>query len=219
MYVQKQLTEEHCIFRPQIFYQEISSWHACEAALDFKMDITRGISQAKYLTEIDLENGPEDRLKAAILSATKCVSSHLVKSDVSVVGKKLLAAASWGNSELLGYMLRSCYCSVEYAVPSLLEASRGGFNSCVQILLDAGVPAASIEPHSRKTAFYAACESGQEEIAALLISKMGSLQEVYTKCDFGVDQSLTAFDVLRIKDMNGVAKRLEAKAAETFREA
>jgi hypothetical protein len=219
LYVQKQLTEDHCIFRPQIFYQEISSWHACERSLDFKVDVTRGISRAKYITEIDLENGPEERLKSAILNATKCVSSDLVKSDVSVVAKKLLAAASWGNSELLGYILRSCYCSVECALPSMLEASRGGFHSCVQILLDAGVPAASIDPQSAKTALHAACESGQEEIAALLISKMESLQQVYTKCNFGVDRYFTAFDILRSNDMHGVAKRLEAKAASIFCEA
>jgi hypothetical protein len=210
------VVDERCVFRPQIFYQEVSSWHICEASLDFKMNITTGINRAKFITDIELEEGPDERYNEAILNATKCVSSDLAKSDASLVTKKLVAATTWGDNENLGYILRSCYCSIESCIPSLLEASKRGFALCVRTLLDAGVPAASSDSQWNKTALHAACEAGQEEIASLLISRMTSISEVYIKCGFGETDRFSAFDILRGNDMSGIAKRLEAKAFSLF---
>jgi hypothetical protein len=180
------------------------------------MNITSGINQARFMTSVSIDDGPEERLRDAIKNATKCVSAAETKEDISLVSTKLAAAATWGDKDQIGYILRSCYCSAEAALPALAEASSRGFEECVHILLAAGVSASSVESTSNKNALHVACEAGQESVASILISSMKSLDEVYAPLEVGPDKRLTAFDLLRQNDLNSMAKRLEAQASSLF---
>mmetsp|Transcript_11474 Transcript_11474/g.18718 ORF Transcript_11474/g.18718 Transcript_11474/m.18718 type:complete len:254 (+) Transcript_11474:18-779(+) len=210
----------YCDFRPQLFYQEVQTWHLAGSALEFKINMTSGINQARFANDLDLEDpGSEDALASAIRNATvlvKDTESH----DEGEVSKRLMNAVTWQDSAQVEYILRSCYVTLEAASPALAEASSRGFSECVSVLLNAGAsPSDYLLPLSyspqqcntsmQKNALHFACEGGHEDCAMLLISSMHSEEEVYKKSN---PSALTAFDMLRKQDLNAIARRLELHA-------
>ena len=94
----------------------------------------------------------------------------------------------------------------------LVEVATAGASEVVGVLLQARASADYAETTlDEKTALHAACEAGQENTAALLISSM-SAAGVRRKTRSG---GHTAMDILRRSDMNGMARRLEAIFAQT----
>lgn len=86
---------DYCYFRPQLFYQNVAEWHTCEAALEFKMNLSSAVNQARFPSSITLEDGDPERLQDAKEAATKLVPEDQTKNDRALVVDKLLAAATW----------------------------------------------------------------------------------------------------------------------------
>ena len=128
------------------------------------------------------------------------------------VKKHLLAAGTWGDAEKVGQLIRTCYVTSAIANQVLVEVATSGASEVVGVLLQARASADYAETTlDEKTALHAACEAGQEDTAALLISSM-SAAGVRRKTRSG---GHTAMDILRRSDMNGMARRLEAIFAQT----
>ena len=126
----------NCEFRPALFYQVVAKWHVATRDLAFQVNLTSGINQARYLMKgIDLESGPKERLQSAIESQTKIVSSDKGEEDSANVTKLLKNAATWNNSAMVEYVIRTCYVTEKAALPALEEASSLGLEVCIIILL------------------------------------------------------------------------------------
>ncbi len=109
---------------------------------------------------------------------------------------------------MLEYIIQSCYVTEPAAIPALEEASSLGLEGIVSVLLKAGVSPTNVLPSNatRKNSFMLACENGQEACATMLLKAMKGSGEAYLRNLNG----LTAFDILKSNDMNGMARRLEA---------
>jgi hypothetical protein len=117
----------NCEFRPALFYQVVAKWHVATRDLSFKVNLTTGINQARYVMKgVDLEAGPKERLQSAIESQTKIVSSDKGEEDSANVTKLLKNAATWNNGAMVEYVIRTCYVTEKAALPALEEASSLG---------------------------------------------------------------------------------------------
>jgi hypothetical protein len=210
----------YCDFRPQLFFQEIQTWHLAGSALEFKMNISTGVNQGRFANDANLEApGSEEALASAVKNATTIVTSSVSCDNEGEVSKRLINAVTWQDFNQVGYILRSCYVTANAASPALAEACARGYTDCVRILLEAGLsPTDYISPQPcdgqqqqnnsifQKNALHIACENGHEECAVLLILAMNDVADILIKT---VPSGLTAFDILRQQDMVGIAKRLE----------
>lgn len=208
-----------CEFRPALFFQQLQTWHVANCALDFRINLTTGVNEARFITEVWFENIPE-RLANAKLEATKIVPDADARDDRAAVTKRITDAVAWGDTDQVRMILQTCYVTQACALPALGEAARRGFLDCLTILLNAGVSPSAIVASSasgKKNAFHIACEHGQEECASLLITFMKSMEEVEQSIsctDDGIE--ITAFELLRGGDMMGMARRLRAQAESQF---
>jgi hypothetical protein len=206
---------QQCFFKPALFYQQMQSWHIADAALEFKMDMATGINQARFPSAgIDLESGPEDRLQQAINEATKVVEVGRGYHDALIVAEKLRDTCTWGDDDFLRYLIRSCYVTEDVALPALGEACGRGFRNCVVVLLEAGVSGTKAIPNTSlcKNALHIACENGQEACAMEIVDAMISS----TQMDERTSNGLTALEILKNSDLNGMARRLEKHAQLKF---
>lgn len=205
---------ENCEFRPSLYYEKVSNWHIANSCLDYKMDLSTGINKAKFPSDIDLDNGPPERLREAIKNNTKLVSVGRGISDSKNVAKRLKTAACWGQASMIEYIIRTCYVTENEALPALAYASILGSEECVSVLLKSGLSPSSLisDTNLGKNSFMLACEHGQEACASLLLAAMKDINQVFMKTAFG----LTAFDILRNNDMNGIARRLDDQAKLQF---
>ena len=202
--------QKFCRFRPQLFYQQISSWHECEPSLEFRMNMTTGVNEARYMVNdgVNVEDNLE-RLQESINAATRVASEGDKCHGHALVLQKLLAAATWGDENTVGYLLRSCYVTESMGIKVLAEAISRNYPSIVKLLRVAGVSEWKLDVSSNKNAFHVACENGFEEIASTFLSSVSDhlIGAVYIKNMNGED----GFDILRRHDMNGIAKRLESQ--------
>lgn len=198
----------YCYFRPQIFYQKVESWHCTESKLDIKMNFETGENHARFLSDANPDHGDSFLLSQFIENATKIVPDSEEKDDAATITDKLKDAATWGNDEMIGYIIRTCYVTEGCALPALGESCSLGFSECVRRLLDAGVsPGGAVNP-AGANALHVACKNGQEECAKLVIQSMikrGDEAEGTILPD-----GSSVFELLRNNDMNGMARRLEA---------
>ena len=211
-------SSDQCYFRAQLFYQVVQPWHIADAGLEFDMNITTGVNKARFPNELGLDApGNEDRLQEAIVAGTKVVPPQSARGDSAAIQKRLESAVTWGKEEEVGYLIRACYATENDALSALAEASSRGFDTCVTVLLRAGVSGSTPVPNSStsKNALHMACENGQEECAKLIISSCASEEEVYRPCSIG-EQEITCFELLRRADLNGMARRLEAHSRTVF---
>lgn len=211
-------SSEQCFFRAQLFYQVVQPWHIADAGLEFDMNITTGINKARFPNKLEIDApGNEARLQEAIAAGTKVVPPESGRGDSAAIQKRLESAVTWGKEEELGYLIRACHVTENDALAALAEASSRGFETCVGVLLGAGVSGSTPVPNSStsKNALHMACENGQEECAKLLISSCASEEEVYRPCTIG-DQEITCFELLRRADLNSMARRLEAHSNSVF---
>lgn len=211
------LSDQRCYFRAALYYQPLRPWHIVDVGLQIKLDVSSGINYAKFPSDIDLESGDESRLNDAKANQLRIVSDDEVKPDANNVSMKVMNAVSWDDAAELEYIIRACYVSVSAGADALIEACSRGLESCAELLLLAGVPPVATASSQggrgavpSKNAFHHACENGHESCARLLISHMGSIDECYLPTPSG----LSGFDVLRAHDMAGMARRLEAFAAD-----
>lgn len=196
-----------CYFKPALFFQQVQNWHIADSGLEFKMDISTGINQARFMTDgIDLELWPADRKNQAIETAEKIVSDAQGRGDSAALSRRLFESSTWGDHESLQYLLRSCYVTEETAVPAFTEACHKGFCTCVAVFLKAGMsPTKRIQESTGKNAFHIACQNGHEECAMLLLEAMESREDALLLTDSGE----TGFQLLRNNDMCGIARRLD----------
>ena len=127
--------------------------------------------------------------------------------------EKLICACTWGDEDMVGKILRSCYVSETMALPALAEAVRRNFLSVVTLILNAGVTAWKIDPISNKNAFHVACEMGSEDLCIHLLESILTItdkEKIYLKNGNGRN----GFEILRDNDMCGIAKRVEKKVNE-----
>lgn len=215
------LSHDQCFLRAQLFYQVVQPWHIADAGLEFKMDLGSGVNYARFPNTLDL-NSPDnkEKLKVAVTSSTAIVEERSARGDSAAIQKRLASAATWGRAEELGYLLRSCYVTEADALPALAEAAMRGSAECVELLLQAGVSGCKPIPGSlsNKNALHIACENGQEECARAIIMNVADndgvlegARSICMVCRVG-DNELTCFDLLRHRDFNGMARRLEALA-------
>jgi ankyrin repeat protein len=183
-----------------------------DAGLQIKLDVSSGINYAKFPSKVDLENGNETRLDNARVIHFRLISDDQAKPDASFVALRLMNATTWGDTEELEYIIRTCYVPASAGASALIEACSRGLEECAEVLLRAGAsPSCSSRGMaSLKSAFHYACENGNEACAKILISHMTSIDECYVLNASGA----TGFDVLRSIDLCGMARRLEAFAAE-----
>jgi hypothetical protein len=208
---------EYCRFKPALFYQTLQPWHIADRGLDFKLNIQTGVNEAKYPNDLNLENGPRDRLDAAMTAAMQIVDTTRCEGndgDALFVRQKLLEAASWGNNEQLQYILRSCYVTESTALPAFIDVCTKGFDQCAKTLLEAGMSptAATIPSAGGNNCFHLTCQAGQEHCALLLIKYMKQV----TDLDAVNGAGYTGFHILRNNDMTSMAKRLEYQATLRF---
>lgn len=208
----------YCDFRPQLFFQEVQTWHLAGSALEFKMNFETGVNQARFAnSEVDLEAaGSEEKLRVAIQNATAVVNMSQSEGDEAEVTKRLVNAVTWQNTLQIRYILRSCYVTQEAALAALAEASSNGLEECVRLLLSAGAspsccprPLPLPLPSLQRNALHIACERGHEACAVLLIDAMQSREDIYLQTS---PAGMTAFDLLRQQDLCGMARRLQQHA-------
>lgn len=212
-----------CDFRPQLFYQPVQVWHLAGSSLEFKINLTTGINQARFANDADLEApGSEEALESAMRNAVTLVKTSESDGEEGEgeVKVRLVNAVTWQDPMQVKYILQSCYVTHHIALPALAEACSRGLEECVQILLQAGTSAScyySLQQQQQgggdsglqKNALHVACENGHESCARMLINSMQSREEVYLKTK---PAGLTAFDILRQQDLSGMARRLELHA-------
>lgn len=209
----------YCDFRPQLFFQEVQAWHLAGSALEFRMNISTGVNEARFANEANLERpGSEIALQSAVRHATTLVQAAESTGDEEEVTTRLVNAVTWQDPRQVEYILRSCYVTHPAALPALGEACYRGLEECVQILLQAGVSAAAYFGQTggsscQKNALHIACENGHESCAVLLINSMQSKEDILLKT---IPSDLNAFDILRRQDLSGMAKRLELHAENHF---
>jgi hypothetical protein len=207
----------YCDFRPQLFYQDLQTWHLAGSALEFRMNFSTGINQARFANDADIEApGSEEALRSAMRNATTLVNSAQSDEDENEVTIRLSNAVTWQDTDQVEYILRSCYVTHQAVLPALAEACTRGLEGIVHTLLLAGASASAFLPSQsqqqgaiQKNALHVACENGHEACAVLLIENMHSREEIYLKPVFS---DLTAFDILRRQDLGGMARRLEVHA-------
>jgi len=205
-------------FRPALFWQELlEDGHVCDAGLEFKMNFETGKNQCRFPTKgMPIEDDAE-RLAAAVKAQTTVVPESQARDDTEVLSKKLLAAATWGDAELVARLLRTCWVTQSVALPALAEAAARGKEQVTAVLLRAGVDPARVVPGrpSGKNALHLACEAGQEATASLLLDArwMPNSAAVMRRTAAG----FTFLELLRNQDMGSVARRLEAALTERQR--
>jgi hypothetical protein len=163
----------------------------------------------------DINDGEHDAALAdAVRKQTAVVPDAEGRGDHAVVAEKLAAAATWGDVEKVGEILRTCYVTRAAALPGLAGAAEEGHEGVIELLLQAGVPPADADPSrgGKLNSLHVAAAAGQEASATLLVIAMGSMAEFETQTQAG----RSAVDLLRDADMGGVARRLEAVAKSAF---
>jgi hypothetical protein len=203
---------QYCYFRPQIFFQKVESWHMADAQLEFKMNFTTGENHARFSSGVNTDSRDDELMEQMMRNACKIVPQAEGKDDTQTVSSKLIAAVTWGDHDMLEYLLRSCYVTESCALPALYESCSRGYVRCIETLIAAGVNPVRLDGGG-KSALHIACENGQEESAVVLIDAMRRMNDVNTT--YG---GATAFDFLRNNDMCGMARRLEAYALDKFQE-
>jgi hypothetical protein len=207
---------EHCYFRPALFWQTVQSWHVADIGLEFKVNLSTGVNQCRFPNTLNIEEN-ECMLSEAKATATRLVRRVEGREDAAALSKRLRDAATWGDADLLTTLLRSCYVTQDVALPALAEASARGLAPIVDILIAAGVDAGEVIPELGKNAFHIACEAGQELVATSLLRSMQSLADVERRTAARIGAK-TGFELLRLNDLGGIARRLEVVARDLFSE-
>ena len=206
----------YCDFRPQLFYQEVMPWHIASSSLEFKMNMTTGVNEARFPNDANLESpGSEEALQSAMNNATRLIDStdeddekKKMDNASSEVSKRLCNAVTWQDSQQVAYILRSCYVTQGAALPALIEASSQGVEECAKVLIGAGTSASALVSFTscKKNALHVACENGHESCAMILIDSMKSYDAIFQRT---VPSNKSFVEVLQEQDLNGMAKRLK----------
>ena len=205
--------QEHCYFRPALFYQTVQPWHVADAGLEFRLNFETQFNEARFPNTIDFQTHPE-RLEELKKKATCIVAEG--RDDRPRLLRRLRNATTWNRPEEVLELIRTCYVTKDIALPALHEASASGFLSIVELFIQAGTSPEDVGPESTKNALHIACENGHEEVARYILTNMPSKEAVMSKT---LDaRGLNAFEILRENDMGMMARRLEALTVSTFGE-
>jgi GNAT superfamily N-acetyltransferase len=200
-------------FRPALFWQRVRPWHVADAGLEFRMNFSTRVNEARFPCSIKM---PEARLAALRKEAARIVPDGEGRGDGAALEKRLCDAATWGGD--VAELLRTCYVTRAVAVAALVEAAARGQLGAVRALLaaagDSRKLAFELHPKYGKNALHAAAERGEEEVLAALVRCAGDAADVY-----GVREAaggLTALGLLRARDMSGIARRVGALVRRMF---
>ena len=200
------LKPDQMFFRPALIYQQMLEEHVADAGLEFSLDVSTGQNFARFISDVKVE-ADSDRHKEILRAQLRLVDESQGRGDSKAVRKHLLAAASWGDSAKTALLLRTCWVTPTIANQVLVEASQAGSPDVIRLLLDAGAsPDFTLAELDGKTALHVACESGHEEVAAMLIPRMSKIALGFKTKSTG----FTAFEILRRAELAGMARRLEA---------
>jgi predicted GNAT family N-acyltransferase len=189
---------DKCYFRPALYWQTIHDWQCADAGLEFRMNFTTKVNEAKFSSDVTLSQSSLTKCRAEQLCI---VPESAARPDTIKLSERMRNAATWNKPDDLEHLIRTCYVTATVAIPCLIEASKRNFIDVVTLLLQAGANPITTDPTSNKSALYVACEGGQEDVAKLLIvaTKTTNSQAV-----------LAAIQVARNNDMGFMARRLEA---------
>ena len=204
-----------CYFKAALYWQRVHAWHVADAGLEFRMNFTTNVNEARFPGGVNIENGPPERLAQMRARARKIVPDADGRDDSAALEKRLCDAATWGQHDKIGEILETCYVTRAVAVPALVEAASKGNVECVRELItaDAGL-AFDVYPKYGKNAFHAAAERGHEEVLKLLVRCARNRAEIYGIKDSS--RRLSAFGLLRANDMSGIARRVSLLAKRLF---
>mmetsp|Transcript_13268 Transcript_13268/g.15328 ORF Transcript_13268/g.15328 Transcript_13268/m.15328 type:complete len:253 (-) Transcript_13268:507-1265(-) len=200
-----------CYFRPNLFWQEVQSWHIADAGLEFRLNFDTKVNQARFPNSVDFESN-RAQLEKCKLEACRIVVQG--RDDSRAVEERLRNAVAWNKPDGVEEIIRTCYVTKEIAVNALHEACNTGILSIVNILLRAGTPAFEFAEGKTMNSLQSACLNGHEKVAALLIENLRFRNEAL--CLTRDARAKNALDLLRDNDMRMMANRLDTIIQQRF---
>ena len=103
------------------------------------LSLSTGLNYARRLSATPFEL-TEDRLAKLKRGALALVTDGegRGRSDAQEVGRRLRAAAAWGDEALVRTLLETCWVTPSLALPALAEAAKSGHEAVVAALIEAG---------------------------------------------------------------------------------
>ena len=202
------LGPEQFYFKACLIHMPLQKEHVADGGLEFRINMETGKNTARAPVQFDVEPGSarHAEIMERQLRVIDDADERVNQGDGESVRRRIAAAAAWGDVELLGTLLRTCYVSQSTADAVLFEvASTGGGADVVELLLRAGASGAAPLAKGR-TALHAAMNSGHEECAAAIVAASPSRAATAKQDDAGQ----SAVDLARANDFGGVARRIGA---------
>jgi hypothetical protein len=202
-------TFDKVYFRPALYYQVIEDYHCADGGLEFRMNFKTKQNEGKFPSDVQLSGKSLEKCKREQL---KLVPESAARPDAANLGQRLLNATTWNQPDVLEKLIRTCYVPNSLVIPCLTESAKRNYVEIVSVLLKAGANPSAIETTCGKNALQISCETGQEDVARLLIDSMMSKSDIYAKTSNG----LNCFELAKNNDLGFMARRLEKLVKEKF---